>query len=363
MYWSPEPLAKTPHSQTYPCPHIFDAPVSWFISQRVIKFYPKELDVPTLIPPHELFQIITPKKDTYFYTEKDEKPLPHVLYDNFLVVRTGNMEHAYITELNSEYRYSCTFLVFQKTENGYILYPRSIFSPSSLSSIGKMFKKNTLEKVIPQWRNAFKKLPDFAWTEHHKHTGRLVRLGCVPQMKVEWNQGHKRWWATDEHPFWENTKSAFLAMAALHNVAFPNPPEHENSYHWTAYGPSRDNNFEHSIHKIEVPFSTWGSLSLQDTHKLPAPTEKQNEGLNTIRTHLPWIMEKHAPNIPFFFDRIFGEKHPHPKDHKVHLTSMMFPWINDTAAVKRTRNAHDAMVHMRSLPKEWQESVLSTLQK
>jgi hypothetical protein len=72
-------------------------------------------------------------------------------------------------------------------------------------------------------------------------------------------------------------------------------------------------------------------------------------------------MEKHVPDIPFFFDSVFGTKNAHPKDYTVHLTSMLFPWIKNTAAVKRTRNAHDAMVHMRSLPKEWQESVLATL--
>lgn len=363
MYWMPNPLPLTRRSKTFACPHLFDAPVSWFVAQRVLKFYPKETDVPTIIPSHELFQIIATPPSPYISRHNEDNLLPHVCYDDFLIVKTGEMSHAYMTETNGEHRYSGTFLVFQKLKLGYRLYPRSIFYPGSLYTIRQLFKINTLEKLAHQWREAFDTLPDFSWTEHHKHTGRPVRLGCAPKMQVDWGHEKNRWWSVDQHPFWKHTRNSFLAMAALNQVAFPPPPERETYYHWTAYGPSRDNNYEHAAHKIEVPHANWGSLNLQNTQTLIGPTTKQAMGISNIRQHLPNILNKHAPDIPFFFDSIFGERCAHPKDYTVHLTSMIFPWIHDTKAVMKTRNAHDAMHHMRLLPKSWQDSVLDTLTK
>jgi hypothetical protein len=256
------------------------------------------------------------------------------------------------------------YLIFWKSPKGWKLYPRTLLSDNWRTTLSNVLRNNSVTSRAKTWEDMFQNLPEFAWSEEQKYAGNLPYLcGTAPKISNRYRENN--WWDYDTLPYWQNLKRAYLAIAALERVGFPEPEKRVfHSFHWsltinTPEGTNHDwsaNAFHAGIH-----FDGW---TLDHEESTAQPTHEQNKGLWRTQDILNFVARDMQPDNPLLLDCIHPESSSSllsepPCKHEIRGQNYHLPWMDESYLkdILRTKCAHDAAYHLSKLPPEWVQSI------
>jgi uncharacterized protein YbdZ (MbtH family) len=366
-YWTPDPLPLPKRTRSlYWSKNVLDVGVAWYISKRVGTFYRKETTVPTLTSEKEFQQIIYVRETyDYLFTSRNKKQETFLTYHDmgdFRILKLGNLgRNSYA--FSPEEERDTAFLIFRKHEEGWKLFPRTLFTSSWRQKTANIIRPSSMEYLEPQWKKMFDDLPEFAWTEFDKHTGKKYRFGSAYETERPYAQSSDKFWDEHTHIFWAHAIKAYLAMAALERISFPEKVE-EGFFGfqialWSQH--CKDNYFNPFPLKNSTYWDGWNSSYTEEDKRRKA-TPEQYASLKKIGQALSILLQNHEPNIPYFFDKITSKKSNKPTGFEVHCASYFVFYIKENEKIKRTSTGHDALHWLSQLPPEWAKEIPQILE-
>lgn len=373
-YWLPEPLPIPKNDHLFFNQQVIDIGVSWWISRRVqwAKMKKENLAELTNTIDDETFNILCALSRPYYlqgisYRSRTEKEMyDHLKYrdiGDFRILDLRSLKAGSFAFSPREER-SKPYLIFWKSPKGWKLYPRTLLSDNWGTTLSNVLRTNSVTSRAKSWEKIFKNLPDFAWSEEQKYAGKLpYRCGTAPKLSNRYHE--KKWWDYDSLPYWKNLKRAYLAIAALERVSFPEPVDNLIfSFHWSLKinGPEdTDHNWVANSFHAGVRFDGW-TLDLEDSKA--QPTHEQNQGLSRTQNILNFVARDMKPENALLLDCIYPETSSSllsqpPCKHEVRSQNYHLPWMDKDYVkdILRTKTAHDGAYHLSKLPPEWVQSI------
>ena len=187
--------------------------------------------------------------------------------------------------------YARAFLLLRRQAGGWRLYPRSLRCHAWDRSADKMFSKEELSELTPQWDADFSALPAYATTLEEKHAGAPYRAGSIAVRESR----------EKKETFWIHTVYAFCALLSTEGVRLPSPKN--DHFSWTVKAPStsEQTGWKYLHHPLRVPpinENPW--LMNKDSRFFTPQTPELNRALLLTQD----LLNKMAPNVPLFFDTL-----------------------------------------------------------
>lgn len=374
-YWLPDPLSIPKNSHLFFNMQVIDIGVSWWISRRVqwAKMKKQNLAELTNAIDDETFNILCALSPPswmmglHYRTRKEKEMYAHLKYrdiGDFRILELRSIKHNSFAFSEREER-SKPYLIFWKSPEGWKLYPRTLLSDDWRTRLSNVLRTNSVTSRAKVWENAFKNLPEFAWSEEQKYSGKLpYRCGTAPKLSNHYRD--QNWWDYERLPYWKNLKRAFIAIAALERVDFPECTDKiPTTFHWslTINTPEgRDHNWKPHSFTAKIHYDGW---KLDSDESIIEPTPETYQRMARTRNILCSVAQEMQPENPLLLDCIYPETNHSlcsnpPAKHEIRGQNYHLPWLEETyfKDIVRTKTAHDAAYHISKLPNDWIQSIL-----